>query len=573
MVWANVGHGYHTFWETPASIRVGSLALELTLHGWVDEGLMAAFFFMVGLDVRREISLGDLRLPGRALLPAAAAIAGLVVPTVIYLLVAGRGPGAHAWGTVISTDTAFAVGMLALVGPRRAPRLRIFLLAFAVIDDILALLVIAVFYTSSLNLTALVLAGLGLVGVWLLQRAGVWQVVPYAVLAALIWYAVHASGVHASIAGVLVALLMPVRHVRPADLDRTHEVYRLFRQAPAPGSALVMQDVLAYSMPLNQRLSFVLPPYLNFAVVPIFALANAGVVLSGDSLAAAFGSSITWGVVAGLVLGKPLGVILGAGVVMWLVPSSRLPGMDMPRIAGAGALSGIGFTISLLVASIAFDPGALADQARVGILVASALALGLAALTFRIGDRLWPLPPPLGETLARPPDDHHDHLVGSPDAPVALVNYADMSYESRWRLMEALQEVSDLVAQGHLRMYLRHKAYSPDSLTAALALEAADQQGRIWEMHDALALRRGDVDEEAVLEVARGIGLDVEALRRRMASGVDVKKVEDDSLDVLGLEEDGGPVVYLNGKRMHGLINRWTIGEKVAALLDQGARQ
>ena len=146
LVWANIGHSYHSFWDTPAALAIGPFSVELSLHGWVDEGLMTAFFFMVGLDVRRDLTLGELRLPGRALLPAAAAIGGLVVPTIVYLGIAHGADGANAWGSVISTDTAFALGMLALVGPRRAPRLRAFLLAFAVSDDIGALLVIAAFY-------------------------------------------------------------------------------------------------------------------------------------------------------------------------------------------------------------------------------------------------------------------------------------------------------------------------------------------------------------------------------------------------------------------------------------------
>lgn len=178
LVWANVGHSYHDFWHTPASLAVGPFSVELSLHGWVDEGLMAAFFFMVGLDVRRDLTLGELRLPGRALLPAAAAVGGLVVPALVHLGIAHGTDGAGAWGAVISTDTAFALGMLALIGPKRAPRLRAFLLAFAVIDDIGALTVIAVFYSGSLNLVALGCAALGLAGIWVLARRGVWRTPP-----------------------------------------------------------------------------------------------------------------------------------------------------------------------------------------------------------------------------------------------------------------------------------------------------------------------------------------------------------------------------------------------------------
>lgn len=215
---------------------------------------------------------------------------------------------------------------------------------------------IAVFYTSDLNLMPLAGAAVGLVGVWLLQRRDVWRSAPYIVLACVIWYSVYLSGVHATIAGVLMALLMPVYNVRSIDLDRTNEIYHLYRQAPTPGTASVVRGALTHVIPLKQRLSTLLPPYVNFLVVPLFALANAGVALSGESLAAAFGSTITWGVIAGLVIGKLAGVLLGSGIVLRLMPSSRLPGDDLPRIAGVGALSGMGFTISLLVASIAMRP-------------------------------------------------------------------------------------------------------------------------------------------------------------------------------------------------------------------------
>ncbi|MED5803851.1 Na+/H+ antiporter NhaA [Gordonia sp. Z-3] len=276
LIWANVGTGYDAFWHTSAAITVGGSSIDLTLHEWVDEGLMALFFFMVGLDVRREFSLGDLRLPGRAVLPVAAALGGLVVPAVTYLVIAGRTEAADAWGVVISTDTAFALGALALIGPRNAPRLRLFVLALAVIDDIGALTVIGLVYTDELDVVALLWAAVCLAGIWLLQRLGVWRLPPYAFLGVLTWYAVYESGVHATLAGVLIALLMPVRSLRRHDLENATEIFHLFRQAPTPGTALAVRDSLVYAIPLNQRLSAALPRYVNYIVVPLFALANAG---------------------------------------------------------------------------------------------------------------------------------------------------------------------------------------------------------------------------------------------------------------------------------------------------------
>ncbi|WP_243106688.1 Na+/H+ antiporter NhaA [Actinomyces lilanjuaniae] len=564
LVWANTGHSYHAFWDTPASLALGPFSVELTLHGWVDEGLMAVFFFMVGLDVRRDLTLGELRLPGRALLPAAAAVGGLVVPVLVFLAIAGGTEGSHAWGAVISTDTAFAIGMLALVGPRRAPRLRLFLLTFAVIDDIGALLVLAVFYTSSLDLVALALAVAGLAGVWLLARRGVWRSPPYLVLGIAIWYALYRSGVHATLAGVLIALLMPVYNVRRDDANGAVEVAALYRQAPTPTAAMILREILAYAIPLNQRLSTVLPPYVNYIVVPLFALANAGVELSGEAVRAAASSRITWAVILGLVLGKLLGVTVGAAVVLRLVPGSRLPGLDLPRIMGLGALSGMGFTISLLVAGIALEDEAASDQARIGVLSASLLALALAATIFRLGDWLRPLPEGVGETLPRPVDTERDILFGTPGAPSVLVNYADVTYEDRWRLVEALWAIEPMITSGEVLLVMRHRVTGPDSLLAALALEAAYAQRQWTSFHDSLAALRGEVTEERITQTAREEGLDVDALLERVASAVDEPKVLRETLEVDGLtEEEGAPVVYLNGKRLHGVFNRWTLTEAI----------
>ena len=567
LVWANIGHSYHSFWDTPAALAIGPFSVELSLHGWVDEGLMTAFFFMVGLDVRRDLTLGELRLPGRALLPAAAAIGGLVVPTIVYLGIAHGADGANAWGSVISTDTAFALGMLALVGPRRAPRLRAFLLAFAVIDDIGALLVIAAFYSGSLNLVALGCAALGLLGIQVLARQGVWRTPPYAFLAVVIWYALYRSGVHATLAGVLIALLMPVYPVRSTDVDGASEVAQLYRQSPAPGTAVMLREALVYSMPMNQRLSWMLPPYVNYVVVPLFALANAGVALSGDTVVAAFSSRITWAVVAGLVAGKLVGVAAGAGLVLRFVPASRLPGLDLPRILGLAALSGMGFTISLLVANLALEE-VLRDQARLGVLIASLGSLLLATIIFRVGDRVSPLPPPPGERLCRPVDVHEDLMVGDPDAPHTLINYADMSYEGRWRLMEALKGIAHLRDSGDVQLVLRHKLSGPESLLAALALEAVhhDEPEKLWRFHDALAELRGQITSRSITTAAREAGMDDRTMWKRIKSAADEPKVLADALDVEGLTEDGSPVVYIDGRRFNSLLNRWTFSEELTRI-------
>lgn len=567
LVWANIGTSYESFWAIPAGFSLGAFDFRLDLHAWVDEGIMAAFFFMVGLDVRRELSIGELKERQRAVLPVAAAVGGLIVPAALFLLVTHGQGYAHAWGSVISTDTAFALGMLALIGPRNAPRLRVFLLALAVVDDLGALSVIAIFYTEDLRLGALALAAVGLLGVWLLQRAHVWRFTPYAVLGLGIWACVYAAGVHATLAGVLIALLMPVYPPRRRDVRLASIAFHLFRQAPQPNTARMVRDAIAYSVPLNQRLSAVLPPYVNLIVVPLFALSNAGVALSGDSLATAFTSSLTWGVIAGLVVGKLIGITAASALVLRLVPGSRLPGLDLPRIAGVGALAGMGFTISLLVVGLAIEDQALADQARIGVLSASVLALILATAIFRIGDRAAPLDPPAGEHLTRAVDPERDHVRGRPDAPATIVVYAALDEAYRHDTALALAETARALGDD-LRIVFRHFTRTDEQRTAALALEAAGAQGRFWEMHDALTRRREPIDTDAVLSVAAQLGIDTDELSDRIARCEDEQRVEDDDLDLEGAEITGSSVLYLDGERFTAPANSLALSTRVRRRLD-----
>lgn len=568
LIWANIGHSYEHFWHTPTTLALGPFSLNLTLHQWVDEGLMAVFFFMVGLDVRRDLTLGELRVPSRAILPAGAAIGGLVVPALLFLAIMGGEEGSHAWGSVISTDTAFALGMLALIGPGRAPRLRLFLLAFAVIDDIGALAVIAIFYSEQLNIAWLGVAAVGLFFVCLLARRGVWRSPPYVLFAIVTWYAVFRSGVHATLAGVLIALLMPVRHLRTRDFDSVTELAALYRQSPNAGLTALLRDALSYAIPMNQRLSWVLPPYSNYIVVPLFALANAGIVISGDTLSAAFGARIFWAVMGGLILGKMLGVLLGAGLIMWLVPGSRMPGLDLPRMAGIGALSGMGFTISLLVANIAIDDPTQSDQARLGILLATLIAFFVAWAIFVLGGRVWPLPEPKGETIPRPFDPEEDLYFGDPEASTQIVQYVDQSYEHRWHLVEALKEIHPHLNAGLANLTYRYKVTGPDSYIAALALEAvAEMEGpwaeKTWRFHDAMGELRGDVSNQNLTRIAHDNGIDAHRMWELIDSGHGEERILRDSLEVDGFAEDGAPIIYINGQRFTRVLNRWTLSQAI----------
>lgn len=576
LIWANLGDSYSHFWHTEAGFSIGEFHFHLSLHEWVDEGLMTLFFFMVGLDVRRDITLGELRNPRQALLPIAAALGGLIVPILLYIALTSGSGYESAWGTVISTDTAFALGMLALIGPKNAPRLRTFLLAFAVIDDIGALSVIALFYTDDLKVEGLLVAGIGLILIWLLARRGAWQSFPYIIIGIITWAAMYYSGVHATLAGVLIALLMPVYAPRREDTNTTSKLFDLYRQAPVPGSAQAVRLSLTHAVPLNQRLSDFLPGYVNFLVVPLFALANAGIAITSDSISAAMSSAVTWGVVLGLVGGKFLGVVLGAWLVFRFVPSSRLHGLDMPRMAGIGALSGLGFTISLLVAGMAISDPEVQDQGRIGVLLASALALILATAIFRLGDRFAPLNPPSGEFLPRPIDPEWDHLQGSGsfNAPVQVVLYTDYGPGKNTKFAHALwQSYYELNQDPRISYTLRHTAQNPIAEYISLSIEAAAEQGAFVPYHEELS-RVTDTNEhfgcDVVTEVASSLNLDMGRLRARIHSGADLPRIQQDLLDLPEeLRESADPVLYINGRRVTGPLNAWVIGSRLREELEK----
>lgn len=554
LAWANLGGGYDALWHTQAGVAAGALQLSMPLVEWVNEGLMAMFFFAIGLEVRREFAVGELHDRDQAILPLASAAGGLVLPAALYLLFNHGTEAASGWGVVISTDTAFALGALALVGPAGAPRLRIFLLTLAVVDDIAALLVIAVVYTDRVDFAALGVAFAALAGIWLLRRFGVWRITPYLFGGLVSWVALLQSGVHATLAGVLVALLVPVYPPRDRDAEGATTFAHLYQQAPDARSARYARMSLAQAVPLNQRLSDLLAPYVNYVVVPIFALANAGVSLSGQGLRAAMTSSITWGIVLGLVLGKLVGIAAVAPLVTRLVPAAAAPGLDFPRVAGVGALSGMGFTISLLIADLAFQDAQDKDDARTGVLIASLLALVLAWLVFRLGERFKPLPTPAGTTLQRRIQRERDHIRGDAGAATGIVVYAAVDEQYRKRTAVLLADMRARLGDG-MCIVFRHHTYDEDTATAALALEAAADQRGFWPMHDALVAQHGDLDEQALADLADQTGLDVNRFLHDVATGEGLARIEDDDIDAATAGLPTTPVLYLNGSRFEDTPN------------------
>jgi NhaA family Na+:H+ antiporter len=404
---------YETFWTT--AVRIGSEDYNITtsLRHWVNDGLMALFFFLLGIEIKREILVGELRHLRQAALPIAAAIGGAIVPAVTYLAFNHGGAGEHGWGVPIGTDTAFALGILSLFGSKVRPVLLVFLTAATIVDDILAVGVIAIFYTDELNWRAGVVAVALLALMGLANRAGFHRWATYAILGLGVWLAVFESGVHGTIAGVVLALVIPARSwINPAEfLRRARSMLDEFeRWGTRPGSVLsndhqqhaierlerVCEDAETPMTHLEHGLS----PWVSFVVLPIFAFANAGIPLT-SGLSEAFGSAVTWGVIAGLVIGKPLGITL----FTWLAVRTNIAflpkSINFRQIAGVACLSGIGFTMSLFIAELAFTEGGNAHLARVGVLFGSAIS---GTIGYLVLNHVLPLPTPAEPTTDALPE-------------------------------------------------------------------------------------------------------------------------------------------------------------------------
>jgi NhaA family Na+:H+ antiporter len=414
LVWVNVAGGsYHALWETPVNLTVGTWELHLTLHHWVNDFLMAVFFLVVGVEVNRELTVGELRSFRAASVPLFGAIGGLAVPIGIYLLINPSGPDASGWGLPMSTDTAFVIGVLALVGPRCPDQLRVFLLTLAIFDDIGAIALLGIFYSDALVMGALALAALLAVVLFAMRWLGVWQIAPYLLVGAVLWVAVLESGLHPTLAGVVVGLAFPTARRGHDDEARRHLGFygRALMEELDPARSRLAVSAARSAVPTSDRVLDALHPLSSYFVVPVFGLANAGVALSGESIGAALSSPVTLGVLVGLVLGKGIGVFAGAMIAL-LTGLGTLPGrVRYGHLAGGAFLCGIGFTIALFVSELAFDDEALINEAKVGILVGSILSGVIGAVILRyFGDRL-PLcspneaqgPPPLPEGMWRPP--------------------------------------------------------------------------------------------------------------------------------------------------------------------------
>ena len=576
LLWANSpwSHSYTSLWSTKLAVTIGSGGISLDLRHWVNEGLMTLFFLVVGLEAKRELDLGELRERRRLTIPVLAAIGGMSVPVAIYLIFNAGGSGAHGWGAAMSTDTAFALGAVAVLTPRAATRLRVFLLTLAVIDDLGALLVIATVYTAHVSVLALGIAAALFGALLALRYVPAWRQPLSLAVGVGLWIAMFKSGVDPVISGLAVGLATSAYPPSRDDLERATVLARSFREQPTPELARSAQQGVMSAISPNERLQYGLHPWTGYVIVPLFALANAGVHITGGLLESALSSPITLGILFGYLAGKPLG-IAGAS---WLAsrPAMRGPRSPLspPLLAAGGAFAGIGFTVSVLISSLAFT-GQRLNEAKLGALGSVLLAPLLGWSVLQVVRRL-PANVRARQIagtaedildLAQDVDPERDHVRGSEDAPVTLVEYGDFECPFCGQAEQVIREL--LASFGDdVRYVWRHLPLNdvhPNAQVAAEASEAASAQGHFWEMHDTLLGHQGDLRASHIEAYAKEIGLDAERLITELHRRDYAGRVSEDvaSADESGVS--GTPTFFVNGRRHYGAYDVATLTATVTA--------
>jgi Na+/H+ antiporter NhaA len=563
LVWANSpwSDSYESVWTTVLSIRLGDVGIALNLREWVNEGLMTFFFLVVGLEAKRELDVGQLRERRRIAVPLAAALGGMSTAALVYLAINAGGAEAHGWGAAISTDTAFALGVVALVAPG-GTRLRVRLLTLAVIDDLLALLVIATVYTEHVDIVPLAVAAGLFAALVALRRAPVtWRRPAVPIVGVGVWVALHESGIDPVIAGLALGLVTSAYEPARSDLEQVTELARSFREQPTPALARSAQLGMASAISANEQLQYRLHPWTSYVIVPVFALANTGIHVDGELLGRAASSPITLGIVVGYVVGKPVGVVAASWLASRLWPGGIRLALTWPVAIGGAVVTGVGFTVSLLIASLAFDGQAL-EEAKVGVLAAALLASLGAWGVFRI---VAHLPDSVrarqimrtAEDIVDLSDDvdpKRDHIRGAQDAPVTLIEYGDYECPYCGQAEDVIRELLSSFGDD-LRYVWRHLPLNdvhPNAQLAAEAAEAAGAQGAFWPMHDALLAHQDELRPMHLRRYAGELGLDMERFRDELRRREHLPRVGDDvaSADASGVA--GTPTFFINGRRHHG---------------------
>jgi Na+/H+ antiporter NhaA len=578
LVWVNIDESsYERVWGTMLSIRLGDAGIALDLRGWVNSGLMTLFFLVVGLEARREFDIGELRERRRFALPLLAGLSGVAVSVAIYLAFNAGRSSAGGWGAAMSTDTAFALGLLALVGPRFPDRLRAFMLTVVVVDDVVAVIVIATVYSETLHIVPLLVA-LAILGALLVaRRFRVPAGLAFATLGTAAWVAVLKSGIEPVVVGLVLGLLTYAFPPPRSRLERVTERVREFREQPTAELARVAQLELRSATSANERLQQRFHPWTSYVVVPVFALANAGIAVNGSLLSSAFSSPITLGILFGYVVGKPVGIAGSSWLLTELSRRRLRPPVGWAAVAGGGTIAGVGFTVALLVATLAFD-GRELEEAKIGILSS---AVGAAAITWLLFRATALLPRRLRirsllgtdqpiVDLYIDVDPERDHYRGPVDAPVTVVEYGDFECPYCGRAEPVVREL--LQEFGDIRYVWRHLPLSdvhPNAQFAAEASEAAADQGAFWEMHDLLFQHQDALTPGDLVEYAGQLGLDAERFMEELHRHTYTSRVAEDvdSADLSGVT--GTPTFFINGRRHHGAYD---IRALSAAVRAAGAR-
>ena len=561
VLWANVpGGGYEKLWSLPFSMTVGGLGGSFTLHQFLNEGLMSLFFFLVGLEVKHELTVGELTNRSRALMPIVAAAAGLLVPAVIYVLFNISSGEARGWGVVISTDTAFLLGAVAIIAPKHPSRLRTFLLTLAVVDDIGALLVIGLFYSSAIAVLPLLGAVVVVALLVLVRFLRAGRGFAYAVLGVVLWALVLAAGIHPTLAGVAVALAIPVFAPKRAHVERASELSRAFRESPNPRYATAVARSMRESLSINTRIEASWRPYIAYGVLPLFALANAGVHVGGTMFIEALASPVAWGIVAGLVIGKFISITGATALLQALGRGQLAPGLGMTRIAGGAVLSGIGFTISLFLVPIAITDRHNQDLARIAVLTASVLAFLCGWLVLTLGDRIRP-PKAVGAVLARAVDPERDHIVGRIDAPYSIVEYGDFECPFCSRATGSIDAVRAHFGDD-IRWVWRHLPLDqvhPHAQIASQAAEAAGRQGKFVEMLRTMFAHQQSLERADLIGYAEQLGLDLDKFADDFGSAEVLDHIQDDRFDAAVMDLHSTPTFFVNGRRHVGPYDSRTL--------------
>jgi len=573
LIWVNVdASSYDLIWTTRLSVRLGGAAVSMDVRGWINSGLMSFFFLVVGLEARREFDIGEFRERPRIILPVLAGLGGMAGAIGLYLAINAGRTSVHGWGVAMSTDTAFALGMLALLGRHAPERLRGFILTLTVVDDIVGLVVIATVYTHHLTVGPLIIATVLMALAIFAATLRIHYGLLYFALAAASWVALVESGVDPVVVGLAAGLIAYASPPARIDLERTSDLFRDFREQPTAGMARQLRAGVRTAVSPNDRLQQLWHPWTSYLIVPLFGLANAGIRIDPGFLSKAYTSPITLGIAIGYVVGKPAGIMAVSALVNKTTRGRLRPAVGWMSVLGGGTLAGMGFTVSLLVASVAFT-GVQLREATLGVLSA---AIGAALLTWLVFQITGRLPSPLrtrallGQSpaivdLADPVDTDRDHIRGPADAAVTLVEYGDLECPYCGQAEAVIREL--LTDFGDLRYVWRHLPLTdvhPRAQLAAEASEAAAAQGAFWPMRDLLLEHQDELAPKDLIRYAEGLGLDVNSFTDDLRNHRWTERIAADveSADLSGVA--GTPSFFVNGQRQMGAYDLATLSRAVS---------